>query len=438
MDLHVQVSFCTRDIRYSVPSHPISVPRSSKYDDLQKILRELLEGRGASISFDFLINNEFIEGTLDEFLTKKKLASEVVEIEFTVRQEAPEAIFSITLDDFVSCVRRCENFILVGDYCGNVKLHRVKNADPIVTLTLEEKIKSVEWIKKDDSIFVTGDFSQNTRLWVLNFEKKSLECAVVCKGHKDTVTSLASATSIPGCHANIFASASSDTTIKIWSASPDKSDLSAETGGISHVTKSEDKIPVRIPRLTLGGHRALVARVSWYNEAGSSSSTPKLLSCSWDQSLRLWDVDAGGGAVASGNDNIAPKCGEARCIVVGSALHDLSAAPQGILVAACDNKVRIYDLRAKDALAQVGFQGHSGWLTSVAWAPHRPDQFVTGSVDKTVKLWDTRRVSAPLYDLMGHKDIVTCVDWAAPDVDGQQYIVSSSADASVKVYHYPV
>lgn len=91
----------------------------------------------------------------------------------------------------------------------------------------------------------------------------------------------------------------------------------------------------------------MVARVSWYNETGSSSGTPKLLSCSWDQSLRLWDVDAGGGAVATDNDNVAPKCGEARCIVVGSALHDLSAAPQGTLVAACDNKVRIYDLRAK-------------------------------------------------------------------------------------------
>lgn len=61
--------------RYSVPSHPISIPRSSKYDDLQSILRELLEGRGESISFDFLINNEFIEGTLDDFLTKKKFAS---------------------------------------------------------------------------------------------------------------------------------------------------------------------------------------------------------------------------------------------------------------------------------------------------------------------------------------------------------------------------
>ncbi|VDL43100.1 unnamed protein product [Hymenolepis diminuta] len=406
---------------------------------MQNVLRELLEGQGDSVSFDFLINNEFIEGNLDEFLTGKNLTLEVVSVEFTVRQEAPEAIRSINLDDYVSCVRRSGKLILAGDYCGNVKLHTVKSADPLVTITLEDKVKCLEWIKKgskasDDSIFVSGDFNQNIRLWVLNVEKNSLECAAICKGHSNTVMSLAATSSIPGCQANIFASGSSDNTIKIWSASPDKSDLSFETGGISHVPKSEVKIPVRIPRLTLGGHRAMVTQVCWYNEGGVGASpattAPRLLSCSWDQSLRLWDVD-----VSCGSDNVtdaAPKCGEARCVVVGSALNDLSAASQGILVAACDNKVRIYDLRAKDALAQVGFQSHSGWLTSVAWAPHRSDHFVTGSIDKMVKLWDTRRISAPLYDLMGHQDMVTCVDWTQPDEDGQHYIVSSSADASVK------
>nr|CDS34261.2 ribosome biogenesis protein wdr12 [Hymenolepis microstoma] len=440
MDLHVQVTFSTRDKRYSVPEHPISIPRSSTCDDLQNILRELLESRGDTVSFDFLINNEFVEGTLDEFLKKKSLTLEVISIEFTVRQEAPEAIQSINFDDYVSCVKRSEKLILVGDYCGNVQLHTVKSADPLLTITLEEKVKCLEWIKKgskasDDSIFVTGDFNQNIRLWVLNIEKNSLVCAAICKGHSNTVMSLASTSSIPGCQANVFASGSSDNKIKIWSASPDKSDLSLETGGISHVPKSEEKIPVRIPRLTLAGHNAMVTQVCWYNEGGagaiSTAAAPRLLSCSWDQSLRLWDVDA---KCDGGNDKdvaAAPKCGEARRVVVGSALNDLSASPQGILVAACDNKVRIYDLRAKDALAQVGFQSHSGWLTSVAWAPHRSDQFVTGSIDKTVKLWDTRRISAPLYDLMGHQDMVTCVNWAQPDEDGQHYIVSSSADAKM-------
>ncbi|KAL5964890.1 hypothetical protein TSMEX_007342, partial [Taenia solium] len=322
-------------------------------------------------------------------------------------------------------------------YDGTVQLQDVKGSEPIFTLSLGEQVKTVEWIKKgavesDDSLFVTGGFAQIIRLWVWNIAKTSVECVAVCRGHKETIMSLASSSSIPGCNADLFASSSFDSTIKVWSANPEKTDLVMETGGISHKRKSEDKIPVRIPRVTLAGHRNMVSRVSWYSEGVTSTTVPKLISCSWDQSIRLWDVDAG-----SGSQTAASKCGEVRCIMVGSASHDLSVAPQGVLIAASDNKVRIYDLRAKDPLAQIGFQSHEGWLTSIAWAPHRVDQFVTGSVDKVVKLWDTRRISAPLFDLMGHQDIVTAVDWALPDKYGQHYIVSASADGTAKVYHYP-
>ncbi|KAL5110821.1 hypothetical protein TcWFU_008599 [Taenia crassiceps] len=449
MNLHVQVSFCTRDKRYSVPSDPISIPRSSTTDDLENVLRELLQDKVDSASFDFFLHSEFIEGTLDEFLSKKQITLEVIEIEFTVRQGAPEPLSKISHEDFISCVRRRENWyesiksinyfrsIITGSYDGTVRLQDVKGSEPIFTLSLGERVKTVEWIKKgavesDDSLFVTGGFAQFIRLWVWNIPKASVQCVAVCRGHKETIMSLASSSSIPGCNADLFASSSFDSTIKVWSADPEKTDLIMETGGVSHKRKSEEKIPVRIPRVTLAGHRNMVSQVSWYSEGVNSTTVPKLISCSWDQSIRLWDVDAG-----SGSQTAASKCGEARCIMVGSALHDLSVAPQGVLVAASDNKVRIYDLRAKDALAQIGFQSHGGWLTSIAWSPHRADQFVTGSVDKLVKLWDTRRTSAPLFDLMGHQDIVTAVDWAPPDKNGQHYILSASADGTAKVYHYP-
>ena len=86
-----------------------------------------------------------------------------------------------------------------------------------------------------------------------------------------------------------------------------------------------------------------MSKVCWFTEGVISTSVPKLISGSWDQSIRLWDVGLG-----TGSEIAAPKCGEARCIMVGSAVHDLSVTAHGsILVAASDNKVRIYDLRAK-------------------------------------------------------------------------------------------
>lgn len=93
----------------------------------------------------------------------------------------------------------------------------------------------------------------------------------------------------------------------------------------------------------------MVSRVCWLGgEQQASSAHPKLISCSWDQTMRVWDVSSSSTTTtSSGEQIVAEKCGEARCVMVGSPLHDLSVAPQGILVGASDNKVRIYDLRAK-------------------------------------------------------------------------------------------
>ncbi|VEL17127.1 unnamed protein product [Protopolystoma xenopodis] len=106
-------------------------------------------------------------------------------------------------------------------------------------------------------------------------------------------------------------------------------------------------------------------------------------------------------------------------------------------------------------MASIGYRGHTAWLTSCAWAPHRPEQFITGSVDRTVRLWDQRNLQVSLYDLIGHSDMVTAVDWASPvialaraqphqadhDIEVstpqvKHYILSASADGSAKIYHY--
>lgn len=317
----------------------------------------------------------------------------------------------------------------------------VDTTTPIFTLVTKEKVKCVEWINlsdvpNEDSLFLSGGFDQIIRLWAWNRSTMTVDCSAIYRGHKETVMTVATSFRPDDKSRRLLASGSWDTMIKVWSASPEGTDLVEETGGIAHVKKSDSKINTRIPLLTMSGHREVVTKVFWLREeADCESATPsssKLISCSWDHTIRIWDC-----ASASAS------AGELRCIVSGSALQDLSAAPQGVLVAASDNKIRIYDLRAKEALAQVGFKGHLSWLTCVSWAPHRTDQFVTGSVDRTVRLWDTRKLTASLYDLMGHTDMVTGVDWAQPFTNGdsetdspQHYILSCSADGSAKVYRY--
>ena len=76
-------------------------------------------------------------------------------------------------------------------------------------------------------------------------------------------------------------------------------------------------------------------------------------------------------------------------------------------------KRRLNDFRLKEA-AQKQFkevqtlQGHTSYVTSVAWN-HDGSKIVSGSSDKTVKVWDAVSGRGLLQTLKGHTSTVTSV-----------------------------
>lgn len=55
-------------------------------------------------------------------------------------------------------------------------------------------------------------------------------------------------------------------------------------------------------------------------------------------------------------------------------------------------------------------RGHENLINNVAWEPKRPDQIVTCSADKTIRIWDTR--SSKAQATIETDGQVFCIDWS--------------------------
>jgi WD40 repeat protein len=76
------------------------------------------------------------------------------------------------------------------------------------------------------------------------------------------------------------------------------------------------------------------------------------------------------------------------------------------------------------------FTGHIWGVLSVAFSPDGR-HIVSGSEDRTVRLWDAWDVKAPSRVLRGHDDVVTSVMYS---LDGE-HIASGSLDMTVRVWN---
>ena len=133
-------------------------------------------------------------------------------------------------------------------------------------------------------------------------------------------------------------------------------------------------------------------------------------------------------------------------------IHNLSNAPSAstphlylsALPFAPENSLLVKDLRARFPCiarvaaghhkewpsAQILLQGHTSWARSVAFSPDGT-RIVSGSQDKTVRVWDTERGVQIGSPLQGHTSYVTSVAFSP---DGTR-LVSGSDDNTVRVWN---
>ena len=135
----------------------------------------------------------------------------------------------------------------------------------------------------------------------------------------------------------------------------------------------------------------------------------QFLSCSFDKTVRLWDVDT---------------ANEVRRLTghEGPVLSLVMLDSRRVLSSSKDQTLRLWDVETGQELRR--FVGHEGGVTSLAVLDSR---VISGSEDKTLRLWDVE-TGQELRRLVGHEGGVTSL----AVLDGR--VISGSEDRTLRLW----
>lgn len=437
------IRFQTKEEEYAVPSTVFQLNGSATDAKLNQLINALLQDGNDEwndAEFDFILNGQLLRLSVEEHLeaieTEKGLfvtGEKELEIEYFSKKNAPTPFSTLQHDDWVSSIDVNDKYILSGSYDGTVHIWTMARKHEIAIPSHASPVKVVRWINVNsfpgDSItpvvndneycFISGSHDEVIHISKWNSKTKKVECVYVCRGHCRSVDCI-------DVNCNLFASGSFDKMLKIWSLEIDKEDTGSENDSSAKNKKKQkanDKEVVtawnktKVPLLTLAGHTESITGLKWLSSKDTSSTAPEVATCSMDNTIRIWDIEMSA----------------AKQTLVGSkSFLSISYSPlnNSIISGSCDRHIRLWDPRCDDGnMVKMTFSSHQAWVSSVAWSPNSDIHFISGSYDQVVKHWDIRSPKTSLYDLIGHKDKVLCVNWSHPD-----YMMSGAADNQLKIF----
>ena len=264
-----------------------------------------------------------------------------------------------------------------GSEDGTIRLWDVDTAHHIATLKgHRNNVKSVAF-SPDGQTLASGSWDETIRLWDVN----TGELLETLEGHESGVESVAFSPD-----GQTLASGSSDDTIRLWNANIIEPEVlwNLETG---------EQVQEKIERLlrTLEGHTGDVLSVAF------SPDGQTLTSGSWDETIRLWDVNTG----------------ELLKIFEGHEFYVPSVAfsPDGQTLASggswdWDGTIRLWNVNTGELIESFGsmdpnelIAGHDSEVESVAFSPDGQILASGGWDDYQILLWDTNNTGKPLKTL---------------------------------------
>lgn len=251
--------------------------------------------------------------------------------------------------------------------------------------------------------------------------------AIRYKGHTAPVTSVAVS---PGGH--LAASGSEDQSVRMWLLDEDSvpgqcSRFKAHNGAVRSVDFSEDGSALltasddqslkiwTVPRQqlvqTLTGHTAEVKVAKLSKDSRLVASGGKVV----DETIKIWDA-VQGTCISTFYHHVLD-------------VNTLSWLSHSMLVSGSDDKsIKLWDLRSRTGVVKQFVDAHEGPVSSVAF--HPAGGFVLSSgTDRAIKVWDLR-ASDLFYSMVAHEAATTSVAFSR---DGTMF-ASGSADDQVLLW----
>ncbi|KAG2284807.1 hypothetical protein Bca4012_047937 [Brassica carinata] len=398
---------------FKAPVSSVVIPSNVTRLGLSSIVNSLLTLEKPE-AFDFLIDGELIRMSLEQFLLAKGISAErTLEIEY-IRAVAPRKEEKPSLhDDWVSAVDGSSpRFILTGCYDG---LGRIWSSPGSCTHILEghtgaiSSVASVNSQGGESVTVATASKDRTLRLFKVDTAESGdsttrVRAYKILRGHKASVQSV-----VAEKHGSMVCSSSWDCTINLWNTDESESELSVSGKKRKGNNQAEEAQLEGEAVTTFVGHTQCVSSVVWPEE-------DVIYSCSWDHSVRRWDVP-------TGKDTLNLYCGKA--------LNTVDVGGEGSALVAgggSDPVLRVWDPRKPGTSAPVfQFSSHSSWISACKWHESSWFHLLSASYDGKIMLWDLR-TAWPLSVIDTHKDKVLCADWWKGDS-----VVSGGADSNLRI-----
>ena len=305
--------FVTKHDEFVVTDAPFAVPTKLGRSGLSEVINHLLE-LATSQPFDFIIGSKLLRVSLKNFISKAKLSIEnVITIEYMPAVTLSEEVQTSELPSWIGSLdSTLTGIIVAGCYDGSLQTINSSTLDHVECIAChEDPIRAVKVLNSPsfsplpgnskqsiNSVVATASKDQTVRLWSLGSTCTQL---AICKGHVNSVESLDYCS-----QSKVLFTGDWSGNIFGWNLTglglfDDDADPSQDGGEGTAEGRSKKKrrnqdrssslvaeafdVQVRKPVFTLRAHAQSISGIQVINSGN------RVFSCSWDHSIKEWDME---------------------------------------------------------------------------------------------------------------------------------------------------